>query len=66
VPRKKKRKPPPDPTRPRRRSIWITPDLAREIVTQAQAEERRESDMIRILIQRGLRATRGSLPPAPA
>ena len=62
MPRKKKRKPP-DPNLPRRRSIWITPDLGREILTQAQAEERKESDMIRILIQRGLRASR-SVPPS--
>jgi hypothetical protein len=60
MPRKKTRKAAPDPTRPRRRSIWITPDLAREILAQARSEERKESDMIRILLQRGLRATRST------
>jgi hypothetical protein len=36
----------------------MTPDLAQQILAQAKQEERRESDMIRILILRGLRATR--------
>jgi hypothetical protein len=67
VPRKKKRPAPIDPTRPRRRSVWITPDLGQEIRRQAHAEERKESDMIRILIQRGLRASRTTpSPPNPA
>jgi len=60
--RKKKPTRPPDPSRPRRRSVWIPPELAREIRAQATAEERKESDMIRILIQRGLRTSRSPAP----
>jgi hypothetical protein len=49
------------PTSPHatRRSIWLSRDLFTEIVALAKDEERRSSDMIRVLIQRGLRATRG-------
>jgi hypothetical protein len=65
MPRKKKGRMPADPNRPRRRSVWITPELGREIGAQARTEERKESDMIRILIQRGLRATRG-VPSTPS
>ncbi len=63
--RKKKRKAP-DVTRPLRRSVYLPPDLARAVAAQAKHEERRPSDMIRILIQRGLRATRETPPVATA
>jgi hypothetical protein len=49
---------------PVRRSIWLARDLFNEVVALAKHEERKASDMIRILIQRGLRATRGGPPPA--
>jgi hypothetical protein len=66
VPTRKRRprKPPPDPRKPLRRSVWLLPELVRDIQTQAQLEERKFSDMVRILIQRGLRTTRGA-PPTP-
>lgn len=61
--RPKKTKRPTIPHGPVRRSIWLARDLFEEIVVRAKQEERRVSDMIRILIQRGLRATRGGPPP---
>jgi hypothetical protein len=36
--------------------------MTRDILALAKAEERKPSDMIRILIQRGVRATRGAIP----
>jgi len=39
--------------------------LAREIVAQARLEERKPSDMMRILMQRGLRATRHTTSSKP-
>jgi len=49
-----------DPSKPLRRSVWLLPTLVRDIETLAKSEERKFSDMIRILIQRGVRATRGT------
>ncbi len=66
VPTRKRRrpKPPPDPRKPLRRSVWLLPEHVRDIQAQARLEERKFSDMVRILIQRGLRVTRGA-PPTP-
>jgi hypothetical protein len=44
--------------------VWLLPEHVRDIQAQARLEERKFSDMIRILIQRGLRTTRGA-PPTP-
>jgi hypothetical protein len=65
VPTRKRRprKSPPDPRKPLRRSVWLLPEHVRDIQTQARLEERKFSDMVRILIQRGLRTTRGAPPP---
>jgi hypothetical protein len=63
--RPKKVKRPPSPHAVRR-SIWLARELFNEIVTLAKQEERKPSDMIRILLQRGLRATRGKPLPASA
>jgi hypothetical protein len=39
--------------------------MLREVLAQAKLEERRPSDMIRVLIQRGLRASRApEVPPS--
>jgi hypothetical protein len=68
VPTRKRRRPkPPEPRKPLRRSVWLLPEHVRDIQAQARLEERKFSDMIRILIQRGLRTTRGGpLPPTTA
>jgi hypothetical protein len=42
-----------------RRSIWLDRVLFTEIAAQAKLEERRLADMIRVLLRRGLVATRG-------
>jgi len=63
-PRTKKRKPLAPLARPLRRSLWLPPELLREIVAQAKLEERKPSDMMRILMQRGLRTTRGLPRPS--
>jgi hypothetical protein len=55
---------PPTPQGPVRRSIYLGRELFTEIVALAKQEERKASDMIRILIRRGLIASRGT-PPAP-
>lgn len=60
--RPKKTKAGPPRAGPRRRSIYFPADLATAVRTQAAQEERKESDMIRILIQRGLRVSRGTPP----
>jgi hypothetical protein len=56
-PKKAKRPPSPHATR---RSIWLPRELFTEIVALAKFEERKSSDMIRVLLQRGLRATRST------
>jgi hypothetical protein len=58
-PKKAKRPVSPHATR---RSIWLSRELFAEVVTLAKHEERKSSDMIRVLIQRGLRATRSHAP----
>jgi hypothetical protein len=45
-----------------RRSIYVEPGLFAEVERQAAAEERKTSDMIRLLLRRGLAATR--TPPS--
>jgi hypothetical protein len=69
TPRRRARRPKkvPRPPSPHavRRSIWLARELFTEIVTLAKQEERKPSDMIRILLQRGLRSTRAK-PPPPA
>jgi Ribbon-helix-helix protein, copG family len=57
IPRGKKRRP--DPHAPIRRSIYLDRQLFAEITAQAKAEERKSSDMIRVLLRRGLTTTRG-------
>jgi len=54
---------PPDPTGPVRRSIWLERALFDEVAAQSKLEQRKSSDMIRVLIRRGLVATRGTPPP---
>jgi hypothetical protein len=50
-----------NPTGPVRRSIWIERQLFAEIEKLAKLEERKSSDMIRVLIRRGL-VSRSSVP----
>ena len=57
--RVKKPKPVPDPTAPVRRSMYVERELYREIEALAKREERKTSDMIRLLLRRGLAASRG-------
>jgi hypothetical protein len=60
--RAKKPKRPQNPTGPVRRSIYLERKLFSEITAQAEAEQRKSSDMIRLLIRRGLLATRATPP----
>jgi hypothetical protein len=46
-----------------RRSIWLERALFDEVAALAKTELRKSSDMIRVLIRRGLGATRGAPPP---
>jgi hypothetical protein len=46
-----------------RRSIWLERALFDEVAAQSKLEQRKSSDMIRVLIRRGLVATRGTPPP---
>jgi hypothetical protein len=55
---KKNAKAPQDPAAPIRRSIWIGRELFREIEALATTEDRKPSDMIRVLLRRGIVATR--------
>jgi hypothetical protein len=62
---RKKRKPATAVARPLRRSLYLPVPMLREVLAQAKLEERRPSDMIRVLIQRGLRASRApEVPPS--
>lgn len=61
--RAKKPKRPQNPTGPVRRSIYLERELFNEITAQAETEQRKSSDMIRLLIRRGLVARRATPPP---
>jgi hypothetical protein len=50
-------------TGPVRRSIWLDRALFDEVAALSTAEQRKSSDMIRVLIRRGLVATRAAHPP---
>lgn len=52
-----------DPTGPVRRSIWLERALFDEVAAQSKLEQRKSSDMIRVLIRRGLVVTRSTPPP---
>jgi len=60
--RQRKSKPAPRRAGPRRRSLYLPEELANAVRSQATLEERKESDMIRILIQRGLRVSPAAVP----
>lgn len=60
--RQKKARRPPDPTGPVRSSIWLDRTLFEQITAQAEREQRKVADMIRVLVRRGLTTTR-DMPP---